>query len=266
MELPWIGLGTWNLKGIECTQVVQLAIELGYKHIDTAHIYDNHQAIAKAIKGVDRSTLFITSKIALNEQVDPLMPAESVKKACEIALKDLDTDYLDLYLIHTPNREFPLEDIFEAMMELEVQGKIRRAGVSNYTTHHLKDLRKANYVPFANQVEYHPYLNQQELLEYCREHKIALVSFRPFGKGKLFSEEPLFDLIGKKYSKSSAQVILRWLTQKEIPVIPKASSEKHLRENLEIFDFSLNQDEMFQLDKLHRNKRYCRPEDPEYTY
>jgi 2,5-diketo-D-gluconate reductase B len=266
MDLPQIGLGTWELWGDECTKVVKLALELGYQHIDTAHVYQNHQAIKKAIKGFDRKTLYITSKIALQEQVRAIKPKDSVKKACDLALKELGIDYLDLYLIHRPDPNFPWEEIFMAMEDLVEKGKIIKAGVSNYNIHHLKDLCKAGCIPFANQVEFHPYLYQKELLDYCHCHRIKLISFRPFGKGKLLREEPLFNSIGKKYDKTAAQVILRWLIEKDIPVIPKASSKKHLLENLEIFDFSLTKTEMRQLDNLHKNKRYCRPDDSIYTY
>ena len=266
MELPLVGLGTWNLRGEECTRVVRLALEMGYQHIDTAHIYENHQAIRKALKGFSRNKVFITSKIALEEQVDPKRIEQSVHHACDRALKELGTDYLDLYLIHAPNRSFPLHEIYAAMQQLLDLGKVKRLGVSNYTIHHLEDLRREGFVPSANQVEFHPYLNQQELLAYCRAHAIRLISFRSFGKGMLLNEELLFDQIGDKYKKTGAQVILRWLIQQDIPVIPKASSEKHLRQNLEIFDFFLTETEMSQLDHLHRNKRYCRSDNPEYSY
>lgn len=266
MNLPQIGLGTWELRGDACTRVVELALDIGYKHIDTAHLYENHSAIKKALKRVNRKELYITSKISVDEQVDIHKVEKSVQKACEQALKELGTDYLDLYLIHWPRQPFPLEQIFLAMEKLVDQGKISKAGVSNYTIHHLQDLARAGATPFANQVEFHPYLNQKELLDYCRSHGIQLIAFRPFGKGQLLKDEPLFAQIGKKYHKTGAQVILRWFIQKQIPVIPKASSEKHLRENFEIFDFTLQADEISYIDRLHQNKRYCGAESPEYLY
>lgn len=266
MKLPMLGLGTWDLRGDECVQAVQTALKLGYQHIDTAHAYNNHQAIAKGIRGFERSSIYITSKISINDQVDKNNPEDSVQKACEQTLKELETEYLDLYLIHAPNRTFPLEIIYKAMEKLVAQGKVNKVGVSNYTVHHLEDLQKAGCVPFANQVEFHPYLNQKALLDYCQDKDIALISYRPFGKGKLLQEDSSFNQIGEKYNKTGAQVILRWLIQKNIPVIPKASSEKHLRENINIFDFSLTAEEISQLDNLNRNKRYCRPDDPEYQY
>ena len=266
MKLPEIGLGTWELRGDECTKAVQLGLELGYRHIDTAHLYENHRAIQKAIAGFDREKIYITSKLAIEEQIDPDNIENSVQKACEQALRELGIDFLDLYLIHSPNREYPLSKIFMAMERLVDLGKIRKAGVSNYNMHHLEDLRKQDCIPFANQVEFHPYLNQKELLDYCHSHQIKLIAYRPFGKGKMLAEEPLFDLIGAKYRKSGAQVILRWFIQKKIPVIPKASSSQHLKQNLEVFDFALTQEEMAQLDALDQQKRYCRADNPEFTY
>lgn len=160
-DLPLIGLGTWDLRGHECTKVVKLALELGYQHIDTAYAYQNHEAIKKGIKGFDRSKIYITSKIAVDEQVDAAKPEESVQKACESALKELGTDYLDLYLIHWPHRDFPMDSVFREMEKLAAQGKIVKVGVSNFNIHHLEDFRKAGLFPSANQVEFHPYLNQK---------------------------------------------------------------------------------------------------------
>ncbi len=266
MQLPQIGLGTWELRGKECVKAVKLALELGYRHIDTAHVYENHEAIQEVLEGFDRKKLYITSKIAVDVQVDTESPEKSVKKACERALKELGTDYLDLYLIHWPDRNFPLDRVFQTMLDLAEEGKILKAGVSNFNIHHLEDLRKAGAVPFANQVEFHPLLNQKELFDYCQKAQIQLISFRPFGKGKLLKEDKRFDLLGRKYGKTGAQVILRWLIQKGIPVIPKASSEEHLRENLQIFDFALEPEEMAAIESYHQNKRYCMAEEPEYNY
>lgn len=266
MKLPLIGLGTWDLRGPACTKAVRQALEMGYHHIDTAHVYENHAAIKEGWKGFDRTKIYITSKIAVDRQVDVSKPEDTVQKACEMALQELGTDYLDLYLIHWPYREFPLDRIFRAMERLVAQGKIRKAGVSNYTIHHLEDLRQAGHTPFANQVEFHPYLNQKELLKYCQSHHVELIAYRPLGKGKLLQEEPLFDSIGQKYQKTGAQVILRWFLQQNIPVVVKSSSEKHLRENLAILDFSLSHAEMAQIANLDQNKRYCKPDHAEFRY
>lgn len=264
-KIPEIGLGTWDLRGSECTKAVKHALEMGYRHIDTAHVYENHGAIAKGIAGFDRHELFITSKISLENQLDPKHVEQSVEKACDLALKELKTDYLDLYLIHWPDAGLPIAAAFKTMEYLIDKGKINKAGVSNFTIHHLEDFRKEGCWPAANQVEFHPYLYQKDLLEYCKAHKIQLVAYRPFGKGKLLGE-PLLGKIGEAHGKTGAQVVLRWLIQHGIPAIPKASSEEHMRANLAIFDFKLSDAEMQQLNALNRNERFCMPEHPAFNY
>src|SRR5689334_11008095 len=146
-KIPLIGLGTWELKGRECSKIVEKAIDLGYRHIDTAHVYENHRAIAKAIKGFDRSHLFLTSKIAL-DQVNFKNIEGSVEKACDRALKELGVDYLDLYLIHWADHTLALDKIFEGMQSLVKKSKILQAGVSNFTIHHLEDLKRTKQIPF----------------------------------------------------------------------------------------------------------------------
>ncbi len=266
MKLPMVGLGTWELNGAECTKVVQMALELGYRHIDTAHAYRNHEAINRGIAGFDRTQIYLTSKLSIEDQINPKDVEGSVRKACDQTLQELGVDYLDYYLIHWPRSGFDLNQIFTAMGKLALEGKVRQVGVCNYTVNHLRDLLKTAAQPVVNQVEFHPYLYQKELLDFCHINQIELVSFRPFGKGKLLSAEPLFEQIGRRYSKTGAQVILRWLVQKNIPVIPKASSRKHLEENIQIFDFILSAEEMAQLDQLDRGKRFCKEGSPEYDY
>lgn len=260
-----IGLGTYNLLGKECGQIVKEALDIGYRHIDTAHVYGNHSVIGKAIKDFEREKLFITSKIAL-DQIEDKDVEGSVNKACDLALSELNTPYLDLYLIHWPDRKRPMKEILAAMNGLFTAGKIRHVGVSNYTIHHLQDGMNAGLKIEANQVEFHPYLNQKELLEFCKKKQIRMIAYRPFGKGKLLQENPLFNEIGGKYHKSGAQVILRWLVQKDIPAIPKASSKKHLAENFSIFDFALSEKEMQSIDELNKNHRYCDPDCAEFNY
>jgi diketogulonate reductase-like aldo/keto reductase len=264
MAIPSIGIGTWELTGKECTKILKQALLLGYRHIDTAHVYKNHKAVREAIKDFDRKQLFLTSKIAL-EQIDLKNISESVEKACYLALKELGVEAIDLYLLHWPDHTLPLSKIYFSMENLKKKGMVKEVGVSNFTKHHLLDLFKDGAYPAFNQVEFHPYLYQKDLWEFCRKNRITLISYRPFGKSKLL-KEPAFAKIGKKYGKSPAQVILRWLLQKQIPTIPKASSEAHLRDNLDIFDFSLTALEMKMLDQLNRNKRFCGEEEPELDY
>ncbi len=264
MKLPLIGLGTWDLRGHDCTKIVRLALELGYRHIDTALNYENHEAIHKGLKEFDRQKLFITSKFAL-EHLDPKNILDSVEQTCDLSLKQLGTDYLDLFLIHWPHRTWPLAEIFKKMERLVEKGKIKKAGVSNFTIHHLDDLLDEGCKPAANQVEFHPYLYQKELLDYCRLQHIDLIAYRPLGKGALL-KDPVFKKIAAHHQKSPTQIILRWLVQKEIPTIPKASSKEHLVENIAIFDFALSADEMKEIDKLNKNRRFCKSEDSEFNY
>lgn len=264
MKLPLLGLGTWDLRGAECTKVIRQALDLGYQHIDTAHVYDNHEAIRKGLKGFDRKKVFITSKFVL-EQIDLRNIEDSVEKACDLALKQLGVDYLDLYLLHWPDHKLPMTAIFKAMEKLVKKKKVKKVGVSNFTIHHLEDLLNDGHKPFANQVEFHPYLYQKELIDYCRVQKIELIAYRPLAKGALLTN-PLIKKLARLHEKTPAQIVLRWMVQQKIPVIPKASSQKHLIDNLEIFDFSLSLPEMKQIGKLNKNKRYCGEDDPELNY
>jgi diketogulonate reductase-like aldo/keto reductase len=264
LEIPLLGLGTWELSSKKCTDVVSQALEIGYRHIDTALVYGNHEAIAKSIHGHKREELFITSKFPL-DRVDLHAIESSVEKLCDTALRELNTEYLDLFLIHWPDYRLPMGKIFKAIESLVAKDKIKSAGVSNFTIHHLEDLEKEGCRPVVNQVEFHPYLYQKELWQYALGQHITLISFRPLGKGKLL-EDPVFDEIGQRYGKNGAQVILRWMVQKNIPVIPKASSEKHLRLNFDIFDFVLSNLDMRLLDDLNLNKRFCRPDESELLY
>lgn len=264
MKLPLLGLGTFDLTGHACTEIVKQALEIGYRHIDTSINYENQEAIKKAIKGFDRKQLFITSKFEL-DMIDLKKIAASVEETCDLALKQLGTDYIDLYLIHWPHRALPMTEVFKATEKLIKKGKIKKAGVSNFTIHHLENLLNDGCKPAANQVEFHPYLYQKELWDYCKTEGIELIAYRPLGKG-IILKDPVLKKIGAAHDKNSAQVVLRWLLQKEIPMIPKASSKKHLTENFEIFDFELSSKEMHQIEKLHQNKRFCDSEDSEFDY
>jgi diketogulonate reductase-like aldo/keto reductase len=264
MKLPLLGLGTWDLRGHECTETVKKALEVGYRHIDTSIDYENQEAIKKAIKGFDRKQLFITSKFEL-DMLDLKKIAQSVEETCDLVLKQLGTDYVDLYLIHWPKKALPMTEVFKAVEMLVKKGKIKKAGVSNFTIHHLENLLNDGCKPAANQVEFHPYLYQKELWEYCKTEQIQLIAYRPFGKGAIL-KDPVLKKIGTAHGKNTAQALIRWFIQKEIPTIPKASSEKHLAENFAVFDFELSEKEMHEIDKLNQNKRFCNSDDAEFDY
>lgn len=255
-SLPLVGLGTWDLRGKECTEVVKKALDLGYRHIDTAIIYENHQAIGKAISDFPRDELFITSKFLLDLDLE---------EACDQALSELKVNYLDLFLIHSPDRNKPMIEILRQMQKLKERGMIRHFGVSNFNIHHLQDILDAGISLSVNQVEFHPYLYQKELWDFCKRHGIQLIAYRSLGKGALI-KDPLFSKIGDYYKKTAAQVILRWVIQKGIPVIPKASSLKHLKENISLFDFSLTDNEMEEIDHLNRNQRFCISDWSDFNY
>ncbi|HLC63177.1 MAG TPA: aldo/keto reductase, partial [Candidatus Nanoarchaeia archaeon] len=173
-------------------------------------------------------------------------------------LKQLQTDYLDLYLIHWPNNKIDMKETFKAMHELLQKGKVRNIGVSNFTVEHLEQARKLSKKISINQVEFHPYLYQKALLNYCNENKVTLTAYSPLGRGQILNDKTITE-IAKKHNKSPAQICLRWLIQKDIIVIPKASSEHHLKNNLEVFDFSLKEKEMKLIDSIGIKKRMVNP-------
>ncbi len=258
--LPMVGLGTWLLRGEECTEVVRTALEMGYRHIDTATIYENHAEIGKGIKGFDREKLFITSKFNL-----PQIQEQTLEQACDQTLRELGSDYLDLYLLHYPDRSYDIAAAMEQAFRLIDRKKIRAVGVSNFTVRHLKDLFEKKIFPAANQIEFHPYLNQQELLHFCQEHHLHVIAFRSLGKGAL-TTDPLFEKIGKKQGKTAAQVLLRWLIEQNISVIPKAVSKEHLAENLDLFSFSLDGDNREILDHLDGPRRFSLGQWSDFNY
>ena len=249
-SIPILGLGTWELLGKKCEEVVKKALELGYRHIDTAEIYNNHREIGRAIKGFTRSELFITSKIWMSN-----LRFDDTLKDCESTLKELNTTYLDLYLIHCPNPDIPVEETFRAMKVLSEQGKGKSIGVSNFTIDRLKQALEVEKIPISvNQVEFHPYLYQKELLEFCKKNDIVLTAYCPLGRGRILKDGTIKEL-GEKHGKGPAQISLRWLIQKGIVVIPKASSEGHLIENMNIFDWELSSDDVNRIDSIGIKER-----------
>lgn len=261
--MPALGLGTFKLTGDTCFQAVRTALALGYRHIDTAAMYGNHREVGRAINqafsdGVDRSELFITTKVSRDE-----LAYDDVLAACDRALRELRLEYIDLYLIHWPNNDVPLEETFRAFQKLIETGKTRHVGVSNFTRSRLaraiaaSDVRipNPNPIPIAcNQVEYHPYLNQEALLADCRPNGIVLTAYCPLARGKVITDKRL-QRIAEAHGKSAAQVTLRWLVQKGIAVIPKASSEAHIRANMDIFDWELSAHEMKHIDAITQAKK-----------
>jgi 2,5-diketo-D-gluconate reductase B len=253
-KIPSNGLGTWMLKGNKCKKVIKKALRMGYRHIDTAYVYGNEKVIGEAIKEsrIDRGQLFITSKVWR----DDLMHDDLISQFNE-SLEDLGLDYIDLYLVHWPNKEIPMRNTFKALKELVDVEKIRSIGVSNFTINHLKDAMEVSEVPISvNQVEFHPYLYQKELLEFCKQNGIVVTAYSPLGHGEVLTD-PILEKIGKKHGRSSAQVTLRWLFQKNIVAIPKSVTEKYLKQNFNIFNFKLDLKDVEMIDSLNKDHRTC---------
>lgn len=242
VEMPILGFGVFQMTDlVECERSVLDAIETGYRLIDTAQSYMNEEAVGKAIKssGVPREELFITTKLWIQSN-----GYEGAKKSFEASLKNLQLDYLDLYLIHQPYGD--VYGAWRAMQELYKEGKIRAIGVSNFHPDRLTDLIVHNeVVPAVNQVETHPFQQQIETQQFMQENNVQIQSWGPFAEGKnnLFNNEVLVS-IGKKYNKSVAQVVLRWLTQRGIVVIPKSVRKERMEENFNSIDFEISTEDL----------------------
>ncbi|MEV2907527.1 aldo/keto reductase [Paenibacillus larvae] len=252
VAMPWLGLGVWNVKEGEVYHSVKAAIELGYRSIDTAAIYENEEGVGKAIKdsGVQRDHLFITTKLWNTEQ-----GYESTLKAFDVSMKKLGLDYLDLYLIHWPGKGEKFVDTWKAFEKLYKEGYIRAIGVSNFHVHHLNQLMEAaDVVPAVNQVEFHPRFSQVELRNYCKQKGIQLEAWSPLMQGKLL-DNPTLKEIGDKYGKSTSQVILRWDLQNEVVTIPKSVNPERIRQNADLFDFELSEEDMERINGLNKDER-----------
>lgn len=242
VEMPILGFGVFQISDEkECERAVLDAITTGYRLIDTAESYMNEEAVGRAIKrsGIPRKELFITTKIWIQNY-----GYDSTLKAFDNALKRLQLDYLDLYLMHSQFGD--VHGTWRAMEELYKAGKIRAIGVSNFYNDRLMDVIVHNeIVPAINQVETHPFYQQEEAQEFMTKNKVQIQSWGPLAEGRnnIFNNE-LLASIAKKYNKSIAQVILRWLTQRGVIVIPKTVSKERMEENFNVFDFSLSNDDM----------------------
>lgn len=255
VEIPALGLGTWQLTDDDCVRAVETALELGYRHIDTAQMYGNEAEIGRALaaSGVDRDELFLTTKL----WNDNLRHAD-VLATTEESLDRLGTDWIDLLLIHWPHPSVPLEETLGAMEELRDAGKVRHLGVSNFPPSWLETALELAPV-ICNQVEYHPFLSQETLLEMCRTNDLLLTAYSPLARGQVTRDRMLQE-IGEAHGKSAAQITIRWLLQQDpVAVIPKATSRDHLEANLEVFDFELSEDEMARIAELDRGDRRIDP-------
>ncbi|WP_284703656.1 aldo/keto reductase [Clostridium swellfunianum] len=253
VNIPVIGFGVFKAElGEQTENAVKWAFESGYRHIDTAKIYGNEQSVGNAIlnSGLSRKDIFLTTKL-WNDDIR----AGNVREAFYESLEKLQTDYVDLYLIHWPVNGYA--EAWKVLEELYFEKKIKAIGVSNFHKNHLEDLDKvATIKPMINQIESHPMFNNQELIDYCQSQKITVQAWSPLGGNgtNIISNECLNE-IGKKYNKSAAQVIIRWHLQRNVIPLPKSVNKERIKSNTEVFDFNLTYEDMMKINELNQFKR-----------
>lgn len=246
--MPVIGLGTWEMNGSECTESVISALQMGYRHIDTAQIYGNEKEVGRGISesGIRREDVFLTTKIATTN-----LTASRIKRTARESLERLGTGYADLLLIHWPTEAMDLSECLDAMTELKGDGFIRHIGVSNFDPLLFKKSIEIASV-LTNQVKFTPYHEEFENLALAREKNRIITAYSPLARGAI-QKDKILNSIGEKYGKTASQVTLRWLIQLgNTSVIPKASSEKHQEENIDIFDFELSPEDVEHMRQLSR--------------
>ncbi|MCD2347118.1 aldo/keto reductase [Clostridium guangxiense] len=251
VRMPWVGFGTFKIKDKNtAVSSVKEALRLGYRHIDTAAIYGNEEAVGEAIKesSVKREDIFLTSKLWNTEH-----DYDKALNAFDESLRKLGTDYLDLYLIHWPQKSNT--EPWKALEKLYKEGRIRAIGVSNFKVHHLEELiNECDIVPTVNQVEYHPQFPQTEVHEFCKKHKIQLEAWGPLMQGKIF-EIPLMKELSTKYGKTISQIALKWDLQMGVITIPKSSTKSRIKENMDLYNFEISAEDMKKIETLNTGKR-----------
>ena len=246
-KIPLLGLGTWDLRGRACARVVEQALRLGYRHVDTAEMYDNEREVGEGVhaSGVKRNDVFVTTKIWPSH----FAPRE-LERAARECLVRLRLSEVDLLLLHWPNPQIPLEETLGALCKVKRDGLARNIGVSNFTVALIEEALKVTTEPLVcDQFECHPFLDQSKLIAACRKHGLAVVAYSPIARGDARKNDVL-KRIGAAHKKTATQVCLRFLVQQDIVVIPRTSKVERLSENAAIFDFTLSDDEMNEIAKL----------------
>ena len=247
-RIPQVGLGVWQTPNDEAAPAVKAALDAGYRHVDTAAVYENEEGVGEGIRqsGLSRSDIFLTTKLWNTEQ-----GYEQTLKAFDASLKRLGTDYVDLYLIHWPSAHRGLfVDTWKAFVKLQEEGRAKSIGVSNFYPEHIeKIVAETGVVPVINQIELHPDFQQREARAFHEKHKIATQSWSPLGQGKLLGH-PLIGEIARKLGRTPAQVIIRWHIDNGLVVIPKSVTPSRIVENFKVFDFKLSAEDLAKLNTL----------------
>jgi diketogulonate reductase-like aldo/keto reductase len=246
-RIPAIGLGTWELRGRSCARLVEQALRFGYRHIDTAQIYENEREVGEGLRasGIRRDDVFVTTKVWTTR-----FAPNDLERSTGESLARLRLSEIDLLLLHWPNPQVPLAETLGALAHVKRLGMVRHIGVSNFTVALIDEAVAACPEPLVcDQVEYHPYLDQTRVREACARHGIAVVAYSPVAKGRIKNDETLAR-IGRAHGKTAAQVCLRWLVQQNVAAIPRTSRIERLSENIDIFDFALSEEEMQQIFRM----------------
>lgn len=247
-SMPALGFGTWKLRDDECVKAVDFALNNGYRHVDTAQVYENEAEVGKGLKqsGVARDQIFLTTKVWRNEFAD-----KTVAQSVDESLRKLQTDYVDLLLVHWPFPETPIAELVEGVLAAQKSGKARLIGVSNFNIAQMEEALKISDGKICNnQVEYHPYLSQKPVLDFTQKNNMVLTAYSPVARGKAIKDAALKE-IGLQYGKSAGQVTLRWLIQQgNVAAIPKSATPENIKSNIDIFDFELSAEDMKKIATL----------------
>ena len=246
-KIPAIGLGTWELRGRACARLVEQALRLGYRHIDTAQVYENEREVGEGLRasGIRRDDVFVTTKVWTTH-----FAPNDLERSTKESLTKLHLSEVDLLLLHWPNPRVPLQETLGALAHVKKLGLTRHIGVSNFTVSLIEQAVAACPEPLVcDQVEFHPYLDQTKVREACARNGLAVVAYSPVAKGRIKNDQTLA-AIGQAHGKTAAQVCLRWLVQQNVSAIPRTSRIERLSENIDIFDFALSDEEMGRISRM----------------
>jgi diketogulonate reductase-like aldo/keto reductase len=254
-QIPSLGFGTWQLEGDECLEATIKALQTGYRLIDTADAYHNHKEVGQAIRnsGIKREDIYLSSKLWPSD-----LSYYNVIAAVDRFLKELDTNYLNLLLIHWPNKNIPIAETLEAMDEIKGRGLVKSIGVSNFNIRLLQEAIETDFPVVINQVEFHPSLNQKELKKYCDQQQIIIMAYSPIAQGQdLYI--PIIEELSQKYHRSPSQIILNWLISQNMIPIPKATSQSHIEDNFQSLAFQLSPTDIEFINSINIHHRLINP-------